>query len=298
MAAIEILVSDHSKAKIMREIGSLEAARFATVPSHRSAVQRLLVGWLPDLDSTKSFRELTALWGAASKVSSGVPFILLSPGSGETVSSVALFQNLIHWSRDAGAEPYVAPTREVLRRMIAARQKGAEEALIASASIEDGRLVVWSCEPRRFEVAVAEVPVLARMPPGTLAKFELSASGSRIRWPVADVDLNLDTIREYADPALRNRHEAEARKEAARYAQAIRRFREERGLRQTDIDGLTDRQVRRLEEGGTVPHIETLKKLAAAHGLSMNDYLKELAARSRTTSPRKSAPRSGPAAVR
>jgi len=107
---------------------------------------------------------------------------------------------------------------------------------------------VWSCEPRRFEVPVAQIPVLARMP--ALAKLELSPSGSRIRWPEADVDINLDTIREYADPDVRREHETRARQEASRYAKAIRQLREERGLKQADIEGLTERQVRWLEEGG------------------------------------------------
>lgn len=48
--------------------------------------------------------------------------------------------------------------------------------------------------------------------------------------------------------------------------------REERGLTQSDIDGLTSRQVRRLEEGDTIPQIETLRRLAAAHGMTVDDY--------------------------
>ena len=156
--------------------------------------------------------------------------------------------------------------------------------LIASVSIDDGKLVVWSCEPRRFDVDVSEISVLAKLSADDLTKFELSASGSRLRWTRADVDINLDTIREYADPGVRREHETRARQEATRYADAIRRFREERGLKQSDIEGLTDRQVRRLEEGGTVPQIETLRRLASAHGMAVDDYLRELAKTSRKSS--------------
>jgi alkylresorcinol/alkylpyrone synthase len=52
------------------------------------------------------------------------------------------------------------------------------------------------------------------------------------------------------------------------------------GLKQTDIKGLSERQVRRLEEGDTLPHSSTLTKLAASHGMSINDYMGELAKRS------------------
>jgi hypothetical protein len=155
---------------------------------------------------------------------------------------------------------------------------------MASASMDDGRLIVWSCEPRRFEIPVAEIPVLAGMLAVDLARFELSASGSRVRWPHADVDINLETIREHADPEVRRKHETRARLEAARYAGAIRHFREERGLKQSDIEGLTDRQVRRLEEGDTVPQIDTLRRLATAHGMTIDDYLHELAKRCRKSS--------------
>jgi ribosome-binding protein aMBF1 (putative translation factor) len=135
--------------------------------------------------------------------------------------------------------------------------------------------------------------VLAKLNTDDRAKFELSTSGSRLRWPSADVDINLDTIREHADPVVRRANEVAARREAGRYSDAIRRFREERGLKQSDIEGLTDRQVRRLEEGETVPQIDTLRRLAAAHGVTIDDYLAELAKRSRKSSRRQATGRSG-----
>jgi hypothetical protein len=193
----------------------------------------------------------------------------------------AALEALLRLSGQARREPYLAPSPEAVRRVILAHGSGAAEELIASAVIEDGKLVVWSCEPRRFEVPVPEIPVLAGMSADALVKFEVSPSGSRIRWPDADVDLNLDTIREHADPEVRHEHEARARQEAARYADAIRSFREERGLKQSDIQGLTDRQVRRIEDGESVPQIGTLRTLASAHGMTIDDYLRELAKRSR-----------------
>jgi hypothetical protein len=204
--------------------------------------------------------------------------------------AAAKFESTYHQARQ---QPYIAPTPDAVRRLVLARRGGAEKELVASASVEDGKLIVWSCEPRRFEVPVAQIPVLARMPAEALAKLELSPSGSRIRWLEADVDINLDTIREYADPDVRREHETRARQEAARYAKAIRQLREERGLKQADIEGLTERQVRRLEEGGTVPQIETLRRLAAAHGMAVDDYLHQLAKRSRKSVRRPSTARPG-----
>ena len=114
----------------------------------------------------------------------------------------------------------------------------------------------------------------------SLPKFEVSTSGSRIHWPAGDIDLNLDTIRAHADPKVRRQHQAQLRQEAAQYADAIRSFRIEKGLTQSEVTGLSERQVRRLEEGHTLPRAGTIALLAAAHQMSTNDYLSELAKRS------------------
>lgn len=275
-AAVEILVPPLALPSVRKALGSLSAS-FHTRPSQRPG-QRLIISPLTVLDTPSGRSSLEGLLRSASR-RDGAEIVFFA------IAGVALglvvAEGLARVARQAREAPYIAPNTASVRRLVLAQRAGAEKELMASASIDDGNLVAWSCEPRRFEVAVAEIPALAAMPADVLANFELSQSGSRIRWSAADVDLNLDTIREYADPDMRREHEAMARKEAARYAAAIRRFREQRGLRQTDIDGLTDRQVRRLEEGNTVPHIDTLKKLATAHGLAIEDYLKELAKRSR-----------------
>jgi len=56
----------------------------------------------------------------------------------------------------------------------------------------------------------------------------------------------------------------------------VRRLREEKKLRQTDIPGLTHRTLRRVERGLVFPRVETIKKLASAHGLTPNEYMREL----------------------
>jgi hypothetical protein len=95
------------------------------------------------------------------------------------------------------------------------------------------------------------------------------------------VDINMETILERTDPEYRKSNESKQRQDAGPYGKAIRMLREKLGIGQSDIPGLSDRQVRGLEEGRTVPHVETLKKLAAAYAMSVDDYLKQLAALSR-----------------
>jgi ribosome-binding protein aMBF1 (putative translation factor) len=59
------------------------------------------------------------------------------------------------------------------------------------------------------------------------------------------------------------------------YGAAIRKLRQEKGLRQSDVAGLTARQVGRIESGHRAT-LSALQKLAHAHGLSLSDYLDQL----------------------
>ena len=295
MENVEILVPDHAAAKVKETVGSFRWARFASQPS-RHASPRLLIALLEDLNTREGRLELEQLYARVfSTRRLDVPVIYIGRNVAALNSHLAL-QTFALWSHRIAREPFIAWQPDAVRRIVFAHRHGSEKDLIASASVDDDKLVVWSCEPRRFEVSVAEIPVLSKMSGDALGKLEVSESGSRIRWPEADVDINLDTIREIADPEVRREHEARARREAARYADAIRQVRIEHGLKQSDIEGLTNRQIRRIEEGGTVPQIETLKKLAAAHGLAINDYLNELAKRSRRSSRRRHAGSPGRAA--
>jgi hypothetical protein len=245
-------------------------------------MRSLIVALLADLDQPQVRHELERL---ITHVEGELPLVLMSVPVAPR--SNAAFQALAHLTSLIDHELYIAPDAAAIARMVFARQTKAEESLIASATVEDGKLIVWSCEPRRYAVATSEIPMLAKLSPTALADFEVSETGSRIHWKTGDVDLDLEGIRSYADPDIRQRQEEKRRQDAARYAGAIRKFREECGLKQTDIDGLSERQVRRLEEGATLPHSSTLRKLSAAHGMSVDDYLSELAKRSgRRGSPR------------
>jgi hypothetical protein len=291
--AVEILVLAARPRRLDESLDGLRSARVVATPT-KGAACRMVVAPLADLDSPQRRAGLEWLLGSTTKVPAPVPLVLVSEAQDAVRAEGA--QALASWARRCATEPLIALDPRTIRRMVMARQVGAESRLIATASVEVGKLVVWSCEPKRFEVPVADVPALARLDAQALRDFEVSPSGSRIRWPEADIDLNLDTVRERADPRTRRENEARMRQEARRMAKAIRLLREEHGLTQADVPGLSERQVRRLELGATVPHTSTLGKLAHAHGMSVEEYLAALArargstkARRRTVKPRKGA---------
>ena len=280
--AVEVLAPTNPD-KLKRAIGAGGKAAFVTKPS-KTKRERLVVGWLSDLDSAKHRKELMDLVDLVVGGTDGVPLVLIESKTVRAPSYSAL-ETLTQWAANFGA--YLAPDAHAVRRLVNARLVGAEQRYIASALIEGDKLVVWSCEPKRYEVRASEIPVLARMNAAELATLELSESGSALHWDANDVDLNLDGILYYVDPKVRREQDKASREEAARYAGAIRSLREERELTQADIPGLTERQVRRVEQGESTPRSGTLQKLATAHGLSLDGYLKELAKRSKTRRGRK-----------
>lgn len=277
-AAVEILAPT-SSAKVKRSLEGIANTRVVEKPSGAKRA-RILVGWVSDLGLQDRRRALEKLVDSAEAGSPVLPFVLVEAKAKSPLTYLAL-EKLTRWGCLGGF--YLAPDLNALRRMVEARLAGAEDQLMASASVDDGELVVWSCEPKRYVVALSEVPALASLTEKDSARFCLSPSGSRLHWRPSDIDLDLASVRFYADPKTRQAQTRARREEASRYTGAIRAFRRERGLTQSSIPGLTDRQVRRIEQGENIPQIETLTKLAAAHGLELDQYLKELAQRSSQT---------------
>jgi len=161
-------------------------------------------------------------------------------------------------------------------RVLRAWAHGAQHELIADASIADDRLFVKSCAMELFEVPVDKIPALKAVPPADRNKFEIDEDGSFLHWPGADIHLDLDTLRVAINPSARRRAFYAKAIRNTQYGKAIARLRQEKGLKQSEIPGLSERQVRRMERGESSGY-ESLSKMAVAHGVSLDKYLNELA---------------------
>ena len=100
--------------------------------------------------------------------------------------------------------------------------------------------------------------------------------GSYLHWPQADLHLNLEVIRTLLDPQRQQQKAVERLQNDQLFGQAIAVLRQRNQLRQADIEGLSARQVRRIEAGHH-PRVSSLQRLAAAHGLSVPAYLDQIA---------------------
>ena len=165
--------------------------------------------------------------------------------------------------------------------MLGAWETGAENELIAEASVTGGILFVLSCALERLEVPVRSIPALAGMRAGDLTALEVSTDGSHVHWPKGDVHLDLGSLRYVVDPAWRAKTDAERVGQNKRFGQAVRAVREARGLTQRAIRGLSARHLRRVE-AGLLPRVATLRVLARAHGMELDRYLTAVAEAARS----------------
>lgn len=165
----------------------------------------------------------------------------------------------------------------VPRRVVRAWSMDCADVLIADADALDDALLVVTCDFECLYVAWEAHPALARLSHEQRAQVGVASDGSHVAWEHADVHLDLEAIRVAADPrAAAAAHEA-LRVADARRGAAMRDLRECAGLRQTDIAGVTSRQIRRIEQGLAAPRLATYERLAAAHGMTLTAYLDALA---------------------
>jgi len=159
-------------------------------------------------------------------------------------------------------------------RVLRAWEIGAQRDLIADASVIGDTLQVVSCEPQSYRIPFSAVTALREMPIADRSNLEVASDGSYVHWPTHDIHMDLASLL----TAIGARHKAERVKHAYghSYGMAIAHFRKKHGLRQTDIGGLSEREVRRIEAEGE-GSLDSLRKLAAAHELELSTYLDRIA---------------------
>ena len=151
------------------------------------------------------------------------------------------------------------------------------EPRIVDAWWEGDDLIVLSPEFRRLRIPLEKLSHVIGREAKAVGVFEIDADGSFVHWPHADVHLGWTQFVRMIDPVEALAAKAAHRDFDGKYGAAIRRVREEAGLRQSDIPGLTARQVGRIEKGECRATHAALSKLAAAHGETVSQYLDRLA---------------------
>lgn len=163
------------------------------------------------------------------------------------------------------------------RRVLGAWSSGSQDLLIADAVALPEGLMVLSCSLERIEVPWGSIPALQSLGEEARRRFEVASDGSYINWPEGDVHLDLDALRVAIDPVAQRLAQFQRQERGRRFGQALAELRKRKGLTQGNIEGLSSRQVRRIENGDVLPRTATLKALAQAHKMDVSSYLNELA---------------------
>lgn len=171
---------------------------------------------------------------------------------------------------------FVHQDATVPRRVLNAYCIGAEDKLVANAEVIKDKLHVLSCSAAAYTISFDDWHVLGRIEMQDRVDFEIAEDGGYIHWPSADVHLDIESIRAQTDEGFRKQLLVERLERNERMGQAIATLRKTMKLRQGDIKGLSDRQVRRIERGeGT--KVAAFKSLAKAHGMGLDEYLSAIA---------------------
>lgn len=165
-------------------------------------------------------------------------------------------------------------------RLLLALDSDADEHRILDAWWENKTLVVVSANRSGLEklrVPLSELPALKGQQGQALGVFEIDEDGIFIYWPELDVHLGWEQFATAIDQRAYLRAKQQATTFNRSYGKAIRKLREQHHLRQSDIKGLTPRQVGRIERGQCRATHTALTKLAKAHQLTLPDYMNKLA---------------------
>lgn len=173
----------------------------------------------------------------------------------------------LHVTRDGGA---------VGRLVIAFSRDVAWEAIVDAYLLED-RLVVVLGDLRMPEFPRVRIPGLQNESDEVLSDFAIDSSGSFLFWESLDVHLGPSQLMQAVDPMHLADVEIE-RYERSKVSAALQLIRETNDLRQADIVGLSERQVRRLENEESRFTTEAAEKYAATLGWSMDQFLGQLGA--------------------
>ncbi|MGL4552618.1 MAG: helix-turn-helix domain-containing protein, partial [Gemmataceae bacterium] len=148
---------------------------------------------------------------------------------------------------------------------------------IIDAALAGDSLLVRGPRQRLLTVPVASLSALKGLPREVLRDFEVDPDGSFLHWPGPDVHLGWEQFLQAVHPGelLKGRQRTEGYNR--RYGDAIRRLREAAGITQSGVEGITERQLRRVERGECRATLAALGSLAKAHGVSVNEYLDAVA---------------------
>lgn len=165
----------------------------------------------------------------------------------------------------------------VKRLVIALARPTPWEGILDAYVLKDSLvMVLGDMSVRMFPIG--RLPKVRQFEPDMVRRFEIDSSGSYLHWPDPDVHMGPSQMVQTVDPM----HLADVeirRYEMENVSQALLDMRHDRQLKQTDIPGLSERHLRRLEREEIRLTVDAATKFARALDLTLAEFLDELSER-------------------
>lgn len=177
----------------------------------------------------------------------------------------------------SGKTPSAALVHSLLKRLASALEADDKQERILDAKVEDGVLHVVSQNFSRLDVPIAMISSLRKADSSKIEKFEIDKDGSFICWPALDVHLGWEQLEQIVNPEAARKALQKSREFNVRYGRAVRKVREQAGLKPSEITGISEKQLRRIESGECRLTSNAIEALSTAHKLAPNEYMNGLA---------------------
>lgn len=164
-----------------------------------------------------------------------------------------------------------------VQRILHGWDRQAAHLLIAGASAAEDNLYIVSCSFKLYTLSFREIPALRLIDNKNRADFIIDEDGSFIHWPDADIHLDIETLEYHTNEEYRRKADLKKLQYQVRAGLALKQLRENANLRQSHIDGLSARQVRRIENGESPMTLQSLEKFASALGMTVEQLIEKLA---------------------
>ena len=172
-----------------------------------------------------------------------------------------------------------ASQSELIQRLVSGMAENDGCKTIVDAWIEGNELVLLSPAFERMRVPNSKLVRFLGDSDRQFSAFEIDEDGRFLYWPHSDTHLGWKQFEQLINPTVAIKDGKKSDQFKQRYGRAIKSLREEKGLKQAEIHGLTDRQLRRIEQGLQMVTSKALESLAKAHELDIADYMKEIGRR-------------------
>lgn len=167
---------------------------------------------------------------------------------------------------------------QVVKRLVIALKRPAPWEGILDAYVLEDSLVAVLGDMSAREFPIEMLPRVRRFEPAVLNRFEIDSAGSFLYWPDRDVHMGPSQMLQAVDPLYLADVEIR-RYEMEKVSLALLDMRRDRHLKQTEIPGLSERHVRRVEKEKVRLTVEAATQFARAFAMTLPEFLDKLSRR-------------------